>query len=232
MFRVLGVVCAIVCLAAPTAWAQPKPAAASFGRLPAIQKAVISPDGKSIAILGGTPARRLISLSPIDAATAVHVELGTVDVNDIRWAGSGFLVIQTSRYETGRDPSNNSPFAYHFIRNVVIDSKGKVLNQLLGDNANSQFTTVQPILGMIDGTRPVAVVEGLDMAGEALAGRNSRIRTADNLLVSTLYRVDVATGKGSIVERGSQKTQTWDVDLTGEARVRWDLDPISRQRTL
>ncbi len=232
MFRVLLAVCAIVWFGASSASAQSPPPAAAFGRLPAIQKAVLSPDGKTIAILGGTPGRRLISLSPIDAATAAQVNLGKVDVRDIRWAGNGYLIIQTSRYETGRDPGSNRPFAYHFVRNVVIDASGKVLNQLLVDNANSQYTTVQPILGVLDGPRPSAVVEGLDLAGEALAARNSRIHTADNVLISTLYRVDVATGKGAIIERGSQKTQSWDVDLAGEARVRWDIDPVTRQRIL
>ena len=232
MFRVLWAVCALLGLGVSSSWGQAAPPAAAFGRLPAIQKAVISPDGKSIAILGGTPRRRLISLSPIDAATAVRVDLGTVDVNDIRWAGNGHIVIQTSRYETGRDPGSNAPFAYHFIRNVVIHTNGKVLFQLLADNANSQYTTAQPILGVLDGPKPTVVVWGLDIAGEALAARNSRIRTADNLLVATLYRVDVATGKGSIIERGGQKTRSWDIDLSGQARVRWDVDPVSRQEIL
>jgi len=229
MFRVVGALCALVCFTAfaPNAQAAPPPASA-FGRMPAIQSVVISPDGQKLAILGGSPTRRVISITPIDSSASSRVDLGQVDVRSIRWGGDGYVIVGTSQYETGR-ASNNGTFALHFQRNVVINTNGKVLNQLLVDNSYSQFTTYQPILGIIDGKKPVAIVQGLDLDAAALQGRVSRIEGPQNTLVATLFKVDLATGKGGILERGGQTTAGWEVDSAGEPRVRWDIDTNLRQ---
>jgi dipeptidyl aminopeptidase/acylaminoacyl peptidase len=232
MFRVIGALCALLCFTAFGAAAQQaRPPASAFGRMPAIQSVVISPDGQKLAILGGSPTRRVISITPIDSSASARVDLGKVDVSSIRWGGNGYVIVRTSQYETGRG-ANNGTFAYHFQRNVVIDTNGKVLNQLLVDNSYSQFTTYQPILGIIDGKKPVAIVQGRDIDGAALQSRVSRIEGPQSTLVATLFKVDLATGKGSILERGGQTTAGWEVDSAGEPRVRWDIDTNLRQMSV
>ena len=49
------------------AWAQAAPPPASaFGRIPAVEQAEISPNGESVAILGGAPDDRSVAFATID----------------------------------------------------------------------------------------------------------------------------------------------------------------------
>jgi dipeptidyl aminopeptidase/acylaminoacyl peptidase len=210
-------------LFAASASAAPPPASA-FARLPQIQDAAISADGHDIALLGGGADNRIISITGVDATKAVTTDIGRAHVRWLSWAG-GYVIVRTSIFQKGRRSDNGTPFAYHFDRDFALSKDGKVASRLLADSEASQYTTGLPILQLVDGARPVAVVSGLDWSNTEDQNLNTRLKTQHDL-VSALWRVDVGSGAGLIEERGSNFTQEWGVDLQGHARVRVDADGL------
>ena len=205
----------------PATPAAPPPVAA-FARLPAVQQAEISPDGLRIAILGGSFDQRQIVISPVDGQQFVTIPLGAVDVNAIRWAGDGFLVATVRVYDSRTNFGDGRVYSYNLQRDLVFDMAGNIKGMLLDGVSWAGFAINRPILGDVAGDKPAVVMQGLDLG--ATAGDNfSRFEKKD-ALVAALYRVDVATGKGRMTERGNPATNFFAVDRAGEARVRQDSD--------
>ena len=212
--------------------AAPQPASA-FGRLPGIQTAVISPDGSKIAILGGSPDQRTVTFAPIDASKGITVGVGKTEVKDIQWAGDNYVLLRTSTFTQGHWPWNHQAYAYHLERDISISAEGKVLARMLNDSNASAFATGLPILATIDGPKPAVILSGLDWSTEGLAPDvNTKIKTNQSSFSSAIWKVDVQSGHGKIIERGNEATTGWAVDLAGEGRVRVDYNPVTHVYTV
>lgn len=209
-------------LASPTLAAPPLTA---FSRMPAIERAVISPDGARIALLGGTPDERIIYIAPVDGQGSVTVKLGQAWVRDVRWAGNAYLIVNLSALDKKGTLSARTQYAYQLNRNIVLNLKGDVVAYLLDGSRWSGFAISQPVLGIVDGARTEAIVQGLDLSKDVFGYKpDSMIRPKGDDLIAALWRVDVSNGNGAIVELGSRLTQGWDLDRDGSPRLRWDYD--------
>lgn len=222
---VLGLLALAVFAVAPARAAAPPVSA--FARLPAIEQAVISPDGSRVALLGGPPGERIIFLAPVDGQTSVTVRLGQAWVRDITWVGNAYLVVNFSMLDKGTNYSNGQSYAYALNRNVVIDMQGKLVSSLLASTEWSRYALSQPVLRGVAQPTPTAFVWGLDLSSDVYVNNSdTRLdRTTDDL-IAAVWAVDVRTGKGSIVEKGGPTTSSWKLDTKGEARVRWDYDGL------
>ena len=79
------------------AWAQAAPPPASaFGRIPAIQDIAISPNGQTIATLGGTPTQRMLTFATIDKPGLPTLDLGAVKALGVDWVGDSYAVAESS----------------------------------------------------------------------------------------------------------------------------------------
>ncbi len=187
----------------------------------------MSPGGDQLAILGGAAAARTVRFATIDKPGEVQLQLGDVQTMGVRWVGENYLLVHAAYWQS-IGPRN----AYRFERNVVVDNKGKVVSTLLEGDSPSAYALSQPVLGVVDGDKPKAMVLGLDQVvdnGEGSLGTRLVRKEVLKPLVWTLWRVDVAKGRGNIAERGSADTKRWSVDAQGEARIRIDEDIISHK---
>jgi dipeptidyl aminopeptidase/acylaminoacyl peptidase len=211
--------------AAGAASAAPPPASA-FGRLPQIQTAAISPDGRRLAILGGTADHRILSIAPIDGAQAKTIDFGDAQVLTVRWAGNDYVLVRSSTYDTMKDASAGGAFAYHLDRDFVVTSDGVVKGALLRHKGESDFATALPIWHVIDAPQPTAIVQGLtEASGIAPTDPDTRLSSkAKSPITPALWRVDVATLSAQIIDKGPTSTDRWDVDSQGRARVRIESD--------
>jgi len=193
----LAAVAVCAALASP-AWAEP-PAASAFGRLPMVQEAAISPDGKRVAILGGPADERRVSIGVIDTATMPTMKLGAVETVGLTWAGDGYVIARTAAWDKVSDL-----VSYRIERNLSISTDAKPVAYILRGAVGIGMMTNQPVIGIVKGPPAKVVIEG---AGE-------------------IWRADVATGKGVIQETGSAThgTYAWGLDSEGVARVRLDAD--------
>jgi hypothetical protein len=138
------------------------PPASAFGRLPMVQDAAISPDGRRIAILGGEDDERVLSIVPVDGRAGVTVDVGRGEARTVRWAGNGYVLVRTSTVERWADAGTGGRYVSHRDRDVVVDAAGaRVTGQLLTGNPASGRATVLPILHILPEPRPAAVVLGL-----------------------------------------------------------------------
>lgn len=219
---VLGLLVLTVFAVAP---ARAAPPVSAFARLPAIEQAVISPDGSRIALLGGPPGERIIFLAPVDGQQAVTVKLGQAWVRSLRWVNSDYLIVNFTMLDKGTDYSSGRDWAYALNRNVVISKEGKLVASLLANTEWSRYAVSQPVLGVVEEPKPSALILGLDLSlGVRTGGTGTLIQPTADELSWVLWRVDVATGEASIAEKGSPYTKSWDLDVAGQARLRWDYD--------
>ncbi|MDB5468675.1 MAG: hypothetical protein JWR84_235 [Caulobacter sp.] len=238
MTRFIAALVAAFLLTPLAAQAQPaaplaaQPPVAAFARLPAIQQAVISPDGTRLAYIGGTADERVTFITPIDGGAPVTIRAGAVDVKGIRWAGSRHLLIRVSMYDNDSDFTGGMKEAYSFLRDLIVDaSTGDVIGQVLGDRNWNRLAIEIPVLAVVDGEQPYLVVEGLDVTADTGTGLDY-IQRKGSRIVPSLWRVDLKTGKARMLDRSGRMTQSLITDLGGDLRARWDYDDVRNVQTL
>jgi dipeptidyl aminopeptidase/acylaminoacyl peptidase len=184
------------------------PPASAFGRIPAVVDAEISPNGRHVAILGGAADRRVISIATIDAQTMPRLDLGDVETVSLRWAGNDH-VLATIAFWQKEGPKT----AYRVERHITVNTQAQAVARFLDTGTNGAWYSVgQPLLTVTSEASPRAVV--MDLAGLGGGGTYG------------IWLVDPATGKGKLLERGDDDTYAFDVDRSGEPRVRIDNDRV------
>ena len=212
------------------AWAQGAPPPASaFGRIPAVRQAAIAPGGKTIAILGGVADERTLSFATIDQPGLPVVQLGKVEAVGIRWAGDGFVLARIAYWE-----KVGAKNAYRFERNISVTPDGKPVARLLEGDMASQFLVTQPILAITAAPNRRAIMLGLQNAMGPSGGVDTRLQRKGERddFQTALWSVDPSNGKGVLVEHGGSDTSNWDVDLTGQPRVRVEVNDVNHSFTL
>jgi hypothetical protein len=170
--------------------------------------AEISPDGQHVAILGGDAgARRFISMATIDQPGLPRLDLGDVETINLRWAGNDYVLATVAFLEKVAPR-----VAYRVERHITVNTKAEAIARFLNTGTNNYwFRSGQPILQITAEPTPRAVVVDLAGTGADLDG---------------IWLVDPATGRGKLSEKGDSDTYTFDVDRTGELRVRVDSDRV------
>ena len=208
--------------------AEPPPAAA-FGRLPAVQQAAISPNGQTLALLGGTPADRTVTLTALDQRRLRILKLGDIEASGLEWVGDTYLVMHATLWRQV-DPKHS----YHFQRNIVVTLDARPVATLLEHDTATQELTSQPILGVVQGAKPRVIVRGGVMHDRAGMDMDTRMKSKGqgDVFVYALWNLDPATGRGAVIETGGADTLSWDVDKAGEPRVRLEDDELTHKFSL
>lgn len=203
--------------------AEPPPASA-FGRIPAIVTASVSPNGQRVAILGGAADQRFVSIATIDQPDLPTVQLGDVEAVGLRWVGDDYLSARIGIFDKVAARQE-----YRFERNVSISAKGQVMNVILAKDSLLKFIINQPVLGVTSAAPARALIEGLMLAAGPSGDINTRLarKGTEDPFVAALFSVDPQTGVGTLFDRGDYDTETWDVDTTGQARIRLQVDQIT-----
>lgn len=223
---------ALAALFATSAMAAPPPVEA-FGRLPALQDADISPDGSKVAILGeGQGGARTLTIAPIDSQQVSTLNLGQVTTRGARWAGNDYVLVTASYF---MNPPWDVKNKYHFERQVVVDSNGKALNRLGVEGDINDYSPSLPLLGVVAADKPFAVIQGYDQT-EANVARGSDTHFKDkqnDIITPALFKIDVKSGHAtSITERGTNNTNYWTLDASGQARARVDINQTTHDYVL
>lgn len=212
------------------AWAQgAPPPAAAFGRIPAVEQAEISPNGQSVAILGGAPDDRSVAFATIDKPDLPMLKLGKVEAVDIRWAGDNYVITRVAYWD-----KVGARLAYRFERNFAVTTDGKVASRLLSSDVASGYLLSQPVVGVATTPKVRAMMLGLKDATGPEGGNDTRLkRKGEGEAVQlALWSVDPTTGRGDLEESGDFDTAFWDLDNTGVARVRLDIDDLKHTFTI
>jgi dipeptidyl aminopeptidase/acylaminoacyl peptidase len=209
------------------------PPASAFGRLPAVTQASISPSGQTIAILGGPPEDRMVSLATIDQPGLPILKLGKVETVGLQWVGDEYVLARIA-FWTRQPGYNGTAVNYRFERNIALTTQAKAVSRLLEGDFDSHATLNQPVVGVALSPKPRAMVLSLLFAQEAEGTKDTKMKRKgeDSTGQLALWSVDPASGKGRLVERGTFDTVGYEVDLSGEARVRRDVNDVTRDYSL
>ena len=203
---------------------QTPPPAAAFGRLPAVQQAVISPNGQMVAILGGTADDRTVTIASIDKPGVPVLKLGKVETVAIRWAGDAYILVRAAYWDNSLDK-----VAYRLERNYAATPDGKVASRLLDNDIPSQWMGYQPILGITPTPKLRVMMLGIREVPDAEGSANTRLKRKGERapIQGAIWSVDPANGNGVMIEAGDFDTVSWETDLMGRARVRFDRDDLN-----
>lgn len=223
--RLRAVVAAAFLAAVPAAAiaAQPAPPLEAYGRLPAIERVALSPDGQRIAFVGTVSGKRVLAVRSVKGELIGGVDVGDRKVRDLAWADPRHVLITTSV----TTELENLPGGVYFLRGEFfsvqsydVDKKRFVVlleggaresygSRISGGSTWLNVTTGAPDVRMVDGA-PVVYVGGYDKD-----------------YLPTLFKVDPASGKGvpvkggfGVLDQNGQVVATEEYD--DEAR-RWRL---------
>ncbi len=221
-------------LAAPAAPAAPPPAEA-FGNNPAQTNLTLSPDGHSLAWTDQTVSPlRVVILDLVGKKSQRAVTVPPpAKVFSLRWSDNETLLVTLSATQEKKIAAGSTA---EFYRTMAVDATTGVGRMLLMNDEVRAYVTGAVLL-RAHTSKPTSVVMwtldysatgGHKEIGTRLAGHR-----ADSFLIRAAFEVDTRTGKGTIIERGTQFTHQWVVDGDGRvvARSEWD-GPNKQYRVL
>lgn len=223
---------AFVCLItqfAQTAPAATPPPVEAYGRLPAVDSAALSPDGKRVALTVGyeystaAPDRELTSLSIIDIDTGkVEHTLAPPLKNTLRdaaWADEKrpyYIISVTMRAKDlmplGIPAMNAGPRVEVLRTGVFSLESGKMELMLMDANTRGNSSLANLI----------APIEGDPGFGRMTAW--SGLSTYNNLPKLAVFRVNLDTGVSNAVEVGNAQTRGFLLDERGATIARVDIN--------
>ena len=188
-----------IVLLALSAVTQAAPDAKSFGALPDVYDAAISPDASQIAMVmnvDGDFAVRVLSVDNVnEPIRAVGLDVG-VRPHWIRWVNNDRVLVRLMQYETIRGSRGWASFLYSLDTSTM---EGRILIRpkdiLRQDNAH--------VIDFLD-----------DDPDHILMAFSDRTQYRDDI-----QRVHVESGKYARVKRGLEGVQSWYTDQRGEPRV-------------
>jgi hypothetical protein len=220
---------ALLACSARVAWAAPPPAEA-FGRIPQVEEVEISPNGKFVAWgdnSGATQAVQIFDLDQQKTVRVVAVDSG-LKLRRIYWADNEtvlFVVSVTTNYGNYRGRKQ----IYEVFRTLAADIAGGPARILLmaGDQERG-LVSGSNLLALRTPKPKTVVMWTWDYAHtkyrEEIGTRISGQRK-DSGWVASVFEVDTRSGKGELIMQGSQFTDDWIVDRTGQPVARADYDP-------
>lgn len=186
----------------------PRPPAEAFARYPAMRSVAISPTAKMMAW--------------VDNNTIVTYDLATGEENRLapganipialRWASDKRLIV-TIRTQTKREDYYQ---AFDFVTDLVLDEKAKYLGPLFESREKGKPSPHGAVMRYVYGENPTAYLLGVDSEGY----RPGLSTATASQYVTALYKVDINTGKRTVVERGNDDTAVMSMDENEVVRVR------------
>lgn len=175
------------------------PALATYGQLPSIEGAEISPDGNLLAITVSDGERRMLAIRKTDTKLVTAVDMGVVKVRGVQWAGPEHVLIITS---SAADVFGLSGPKREYYQAVDFNIVTKKQTPLLKNQADAMNVVIgAPMVRMVDGV-PLVFLEG--------------VHFVDSQGEDTLYRVDLRTGLTTMLNtHGDRNTDGWLVDAEG-----------------
>ena len=156
-----------------------------------------------------------MTVSKLDTSEFHVLKLGPASGREVNFATNQYIVVDIE-YWTEFERQK-----LRLGRSAVIDTHAQRVSYLLEKQGPATLTRGHRIVDVVDGEAPYAIMIAL---GTGIG--------AQGALAPALWRAELKSGTGKVIERGSWAVREWDTDQTGEARVRWEVDPATRRHTL
>ena len=189
-----------VLFACPSVSAQtPQPPIEAYGNLPTVSALAISPTGEQIAYISRDGDNNAVLILNLETGENWGVSIGDVKVTQVRWAGTGHVIL--SAFDAVRFSGNTGKFNYSAA--FAINVETRKLTTLL-QNASELYanqTGIGRIIGRSEDNE-YAYMPAFSARGGASPPYS-------------IFRVDLDTGKGRVIERGHKDTQDYIIGRDG-----------------
>jgi dipeptidyl aminopeptidase/acylaminoacyl peptidase len=229
----LGWLTAALFVASAPSWSAAPPARA-FAALPEMSLVRLSPNGQRVAWAndpGGSPVVVVFDLAT--GKDLKRVQPPNARVRDLDWADDRTLIISVSRTLTGAAKTVREQ-TYEFERYLALDVEDPngAARSLLMEHPDRELVT-GATLERLHPEKPGTVIMSTYQYSETSHRSEIGSRIAggrkDSGWELTLFEVELATGKGHMIESGSVNTSSWILDPAGRPVARCEWDPESRR---
>lgn len=197
----------VACLAMVSV-ARAAPALEVYGRLPAIDLVSLSPSGARLALVAREKAGRTLYIRKADGTADLVAPLGETKVRSIEWAGDDHVII---------------------ISSAGIRTEGVPLQEIAGavdidlttHKSFTLFGNSKSYLDAIIGWFGAARVEGAWYAYVGgLTRENLKNPREDGVVLSSLYRINLATGEPALIDSPGPGSTRWTIAPDGSVVAR------------
>ena len=224
----LAMALALSCVPAAAA----PPPASAFAALPEMSMVRLSPNGQRVAWVndpGGVPLVVVFDLAT--GKDLKRLRPSNSRVRDLDWADDRTLVISVSRSLTSAATKVREE-AYEFERYLALDVEDPSgeARSLLMEHPERELVTGASIERLHPAKAGTVIMSTYQFSGTAYRGEiGSRISGGrkDSGWQLSLFEVELATGKGRLIESGSVNTTDWILDPSGRPLARTEWDPES-----
>jgi len=200
-----------------TGHAEPPPALAAYGALPAVQEPALSPSGRRIALVATLNGKRQLIAREVGGDPIAIAGVGDLKVRDLRWAGEDLITLEVSA--TQRLGIEYGGFQHEIFNMLVLDLPQRKVRWMLEKNSkalNAEFS----LYGYRQRNgRWYAYVGTQPISRDSLSGAtwvsNSNLQ---------LTQVDIKTGEQQLAAGAAKDGRGWLVDSQGNilASERYD----------
>lgn len=217
----------VAALACASAAAAPAPSPADYGAIPMVADIDLSADGARLLLLAPKDDRFILQIATAAVGltqrrTLLDPEPG-VDLLGAQWIDSRRAVVFEKR-AAPLQVSADAPDRVNLYRATIMDVESGDRVVILADQTMNGWDIVAPLLlGRVapkPGTVRVATQEF--RLRDMLENRAPAGKDAERFAV---FEVDLASGRGALIERGTHATRGWLPDDQGRLRLRIDADP-------
>jgi dienelactone hydrolase len=200
-----------------------------YGRLPTIERIVISPDGSRLAMVATDgEARSVIIRGTGPGSKGIRSPAGQTKIRDIRWASSKDLILTTSRKTASVDVMGD---AQEWSLAFDMNADTGALRRLLDEAPRTSTSTVGAAPGPIKALNAVWGGPTVHMVGGQPQVFLSGLSVQGGKYVATLLRDDLSGRPPWLVEIGTPITRGWvmtpDAKVLAEKRIdntgRWSI---------
>jgi dipeptidyl aminopeptidase/acylaminoacyl peptidase len=233
-FSAAGFLLALVLQGSPAAAAPP---ASAFAALPEMSMVRLSPNGQRVAWAndpGGVPLVVVFDLAT--GKDLKRLQPSNARVRGLDWADDRTLIISVSRSLT-EAATKTRETTYEFERYLALnieDPKDEV-RSLLMEHPERELVTAANLERLHPAKAGTVIMSTYQFAETAYRSEiGSRISGGrrDSGWQLSLFEVELATGKGRMIESGTVNTLDWILDPSGRPVARTEFDPESRRYSI
>lgn len=210
------------------------PPASAFAALPEMSMVRLSPNGQRVAWAndpGGTPLVVVFDLAT--GKDLKRLQPSNSRVRDLDWADDRTLIISVSRSLTSAGSTVREE-TYEFERYLALDVEDPSgeARSLLMEHPERELVTAASLERLHPAKPGTVIMSTLQFAETAFRSEmGSRISGGrkDSGWQLSLFEVELATGKGRMIESGTVNTEDWILDPSGRPVARTEWDPESRR---
>jgi dipeptidyl aminopeptidase/acylaminoacyl peptidase len=207
----------------------------AFGAMPEVSDVDLSPDGTLLAWHDESAKGSRVVMFDLGTQKyrrAIPIDHGA-KFRSLQWADNETLLITVSVFSNTGEAA--AAWHYEFFRTFAADVAGGKDRMLLMADGARDFVTGADLLAarttkpktVIMSTLDYSATAGRQETGSRLAGHRK-----DSGWVWEVFEVDTRTGKGTKIEEGTQFTDQWLIDKSGNVVARSEWDPKEQSYTI